>query len=84
MGLVTALLTAPLAPVRGTVWLAQKLAEEADRQRGDDSWVREQLAALAAAHDAGEIDDDEYDQIEEELLRQMRQTSPRLTREGGA
>lgn len=84
MGFLTALLTAPLAPVRGTVWIAEKLAEEADRQLNDETWVREQLQALAAAYDRGEIDDDEYDQAEEVLLRQMRQTSRRLTHEGGA
>ena len=33
MGLFTGLLTLPLAPVRGTVWIAEQLAAEAERER---------------------------------------------------
>ena len=32
MGIITGLLTLPLAPVRGTVWIAEQLAAEAERQ----------------------------------------------------
>ena len=32
MGIITGLLTLPLAPVRGTVWVAEQLAAEAERQ----------------------------------------------------
>ena len=73
MGLLTALLTLPLGPARGVVWLADRLADEAARQMNDDVWVREQLAELAAAYDNGEIDDAAYDRIEEDLLLQLHQ-----------
>ena len=36
MGLFTGLLTLPLAPVRSTVWVAEELADEAERQLRDE------------------------------------------------
>jgi hypothetical protein len=68
MGLITALLTLPLAPVRGTAWLAEQIREEAERQHDSESALRRQLANLEMEHDLGEIGDEEYRQREEMLL----------------
>jgi hypothetical protein len=68
MGLITALLTLPLAPVRGTAWLAEQIREEAERQQRDEVSLRRQLANLETERDLGEIGDDEYHQREEMLL----------------
>jgi hypothetical protein len=46
MGLFSAILTAPLAPVRGAAWVAQQVAEEADRQLYDESRIRRDLLQL--------------------------------------
>ena len=46
MGLFTALLTLPLAPVRGTVWIAEKLQEQAELELYDESALQ---AAAARA-----------------------------------
>jgi len=43
MGLLTGLLTLPLAPVRGTVWIAEQLAAEAERELRDERSPRRQL-----------------------------------------
>jgi hypothetical protein len=43
MGILTGLLTLPLAPVRGTVWIAERLLEEAERQRRDPRAIEAQL-----------------------------------------
>ena len=40
MGLFVGLLTLPLAPIRGTVWIAEKLAEEAARELDAADWRR--------------------------------------------
>ena len=72
----------PLAPVEGVVWMADRLAAEAERQLHDGSSLRDQLGELAAAHDNGEISDEDYDRIEEQLLRQLQPTIRRLDREG--
>jgi hypothetical protein len=68
MGLITALITLPLAPVRGTVWLAEQIREEAERQQDDGSALRRELADLEMEHDLGEIGDEEYRQREEMLV----------------
>ena len=82
MGLLRSLVLLPLAPVEGVAWVADRLAAEAERQLNDEGALRAQLVELAAAHDRGEIDDEQYDVIEEQLLRQMQQTVRRLDSEG--
>jgi len=81
VGLLRGLALLPLAPVAGVVWVADRLADEAERQLTDDTPIRQQLADLAEAHDRGEISEDDYDVIEEQLLRQMQQTMRRLDSE---
>ena len=71
MGLITGLLTLPLAPVRGTVWIAEQLLEEAERQLNDPAAIERQLAEAEAAHERGELTDDELADLEDELLRRL-------------
>jgi hypothetical protein len=71
MGLLTALLTLPLAPVRGTVWVAEVLLEEAERQMRDPAFVEQQLVEAEAAHERGELSDDQFAEIEDELLGRL-------------
>jgi hypothetical protein len=68
MGILTGLLTLPLAPVRGTVWIAEQLAAEAARQVADEPAIRRELAELEAAYELGEIGEEEYVSREEDLL----------------
>jgi len=82
VGLLRALALLPLAPVEGVVWMADRLAAEAERQLHDESSIRGQLGELAAAHDSAEISDDDYDRLEEQLLRQLQPTTRRLDGEG--
>ena len=71
MGLITGLLTLPLAPVRGTVWIAERLLEEAERELNDPVAIERQLADAEAAHERGELSDDELADIEDALLRRL-------------
>jgi hypothetical protein len=71
MGLLTGLLTLPLAPVRATVWIAEKVAEEAARELGDENAIQQRLAALEVSFELGEIGAVEYEQRERELLDQL-------------
>ena len=77
MGLVTGLLLLPLAPVRTTMWIAEQLAAEAERELDDERTVRRLLLEAEAALERGEIDETEYDQIEDALLDRLE----RVTRE---
>jgi gas vesicle protein GvpG len=71
MGLFTALLTLPLAPVRGTVWVAERLLEEAERQLNDPAAIEQQIVEAEEAHERGELTDEEFDEIEAELVERL-------------
>lgn len=71
MGLFTTLLTLPLAPVRGTVWIAEKLQEQAELELYDESAIQRQLAELAAARETGEYDEAEIEQAEDVLIERL-------------
>ncbi len=68
MGLLTGLLTLPLAPVRGVAWVAEVVAEEADRQMAEATSPERALAELEAARATGEISEEEAAALEAELL----------------
>ncbi|MGH2913755.1 MAG: gas vesicle protein GvpG [Solirubrobacteraceae bacterium] len=71
MGLFTALLTLPLAPVRGVAWVAEQVAEEALAQQFDEDRIRGQLLALELAADDGAISEQERAEREQELLERL-------------
>jgi hypothetical protein len=71
MGLITGLITLPLAPVRGTIWIAERLLEEAERELDDPAAIERQLAEADAAFERGELTEDELADIEDELLRRL-------------
>jgi hypothetical protein len=73
MGLLTGLLTLPLAPVRGTVWIAEQLAAQAEREMLSDRALRRQLVEAERAFDAGELTLEEYEAIEDGLLERIEQ-----------
>jgi hypothetical protein len=71
VGLITGLLTLPLAPVRGTVWLAERIQEQAEAELYDEDVIRAQLMEIDAAREAGEIDEEEATQAEDQLLERL-------------
>ncbi|GAA2786678.1 gas vesicle protein GvpG [Kitasatospora aburaviensis] len=71
MGLLTGLLTLPLAPVRGVVWVAGQVANAAERQYYDPTPVEEALKSLERELVAGHISEEEFDRREEELLDEL-------------
>ena len=73
MGLLTGIITLPLAPVRATVWLAERLVDEANRELGDESTIRRRLAEAEIAYELGQIDIVEYESIEDALLLRLEQ-----------
>jgi hypothetical protein len=71
MGLLTGLLLLPLAPVRGTIWVAERLANEAARQLDDEVVVRRLLAEAERDLERGALTDTEFEQVEDELLERL-------------
>ena len=71
MGLIVGLLTLPLAPVRGTIWIAEQILEQAEAELNDEGAIREQLEAIQAAREAGEIGEEEAAAAEDLLLERL-------------
>jgi len=71
VGVIKELLLLPLAPVRGTVWVVEQVAEEADRQLYDPAAIRRQLAELEMDYESGRLSDEERDQEEAVLLERL-------------
>ncbi len=71
MGLITGLLTLPLAPVRGTAWLAERIQEQAENELYDESAIHQALIELEDAREAGELSDEEIDDAENALLERL-------------
>jgi Gas vesicle protein G len=73
MGLLTGLLTLPLAPVRGTVWIAEQLAAEAERELREAQSPRRRLIEAERRLELGFLTVEEYEVIEEEALDALEQ-----------
>jgi hypothetical protein len=71
MGLISGLLLLPLAPVRGTVWIAERVLEEAEREFYDERAIRAQLQEIDAARAAGEIDERASAEAENALIERL-------------
>lgn len=71
MGLLTGLLTLPLAPVRGTMWVAERLLEEVERELDDPRTIAAQLDDAEARFERGEISAEEYELLEDALMRRL-------------
>jgi hypothetical protein len=71
MGLITGLLTLPLAPVRGTVWIAEQLAAEAERELREAQSPRRRLIEAERRLELGLLTVEEYEEIEEDVLEAL-------------
>jgi chorismate mutase len=71
VGLVTGLLGLPLAPVRGVIWLAEQIRNQAEEQYYDPARIRAQLEEVDEARRAGMLSEEECDELENELLQRL-------------
>ncbi|WP_018334936.1 gas vesicle protein GvpG [Actinomycetospora chiangmaiensis] len=76
MGLFTELLLLPLAPVRGVVWVAERIEEQVDHRLNDPAVIRAQIDDLDAAHERGEISEAERDAQQDVLLARLTGREP--------
>ena len=71
MGLITGLLTLPLAPVRGVVLVGEVVAQEAERRLAEANDPARALAELDVARASGEVSEEEADAIERQLIERL-------------
>jgi hypothetical protein len=71
MGLLTGLLTFPLAPLRGTVAVAEQVLKQAEEVYYDPATIRRELEEVERLREAGEIDDEEATAWEDQLIERL-------------
>jgi len=71
VGVVSGLFTLPLAPVRGVVWVVERVKDAAEEEYYDPGPVEQELAALERELLAGRIDEETFEEREEELLDRL-------------
>ncbi len=72
MGLLRKVLTLPLSgPANGVLWLASRIADAAEAELNDPAALRRALAEAEAALLAGDLSEEAYDAIEEDLLARL-------------
>lgn len=68
------LLTLPVSgPIKGVLWVARKVAEQAEKEFYDEDAVRGKLLELELRYDLGEISEEEYNTLEEVLMERLRE-----------
>ncbi|RCV47939.1 gas vesicle protein GvpG [Marinitenerispora sediminis] len=77
MGLLSAIATLPLAPARVAGWTIRRVVDEAERQYYDPDAIRRQLAELSRRLDEGELTEEEFDRLEDELLDRLEEGQAR-------
>ncbi len=71
LGLFTGLITLPLAPVRGVVWIAEQVVQEIERELYDEDNIRRELMQLEFEFEEGRIDEHDRQAREEALLERL-------------
>jgi predicted phosphoribosyltransferase len=73
VGILSGLVLLPLAPVRGTIWVAEQLAAQAERELDEEVVVRRLLLEAERELEEGAISEAEFDEIEDALLDRLEQ-----------
>lgn len=84
MGLLKLLALPVLGPLQGLKWIAEKVAEQADRELYDEDAVRGQLMELESRCELEEMGEAEYLAVEEALLARLEAIQERQAAERAA
>lgn len=71
MGLISAILGAPLAPLRGTVAVAEQVLQQAEEAYYDPAAIRAELEDVDRRRRSGELDDAEATAWEDALVERL-------------
>jgi hypothetical protein len=58
-----------LAPFKGVIFIAEKINEVIEKETSDEGAIKERLMALQLKFEMDEINEEEYDEREDELLK---------------
>ncbi len=71
MGIFTAVLGLPLAPVRGVVWIGEIIRRQVEEELYSPAALRRRLEAVDDARSSGQMSDEEAAQAEAQILDSM-------------
>ncbi len=71
MGLITGLLTLPVAPLRGTIAVADQILRQAEEIHYDPATIRSELEQVERLREEGGIDDATATAWEDELIERL-------------
>ncbi|MCK4325284.1 gas vesicle protein GvpG [bacterium] len=60
-----------LLPIKGVMWIGDKVKERVDAELTDESKVREELLELQMRFEMGEVNEEEYKKKEEKILERL-------------
>ncbi|MBF6163516.1 gas vesicle protein GvpG [Streptomyces gardneri] len=71
MGLLSSILSLPVAPVRGVIWLGELIQDQVEQQMHDPATMRRELEEIDAAAAAGQLSEEERKQAQQAVLDRM-------------
>lgn len=71
MGLITAILGLPLAPLRGTIAIGEQILRQAEEAYYDPATIKRQLEAVEQQRQDGSLSEEEAAAWEDELLQRL-------------
>lgn len=71
MGLLTGLLTLPIAPMRGVTWVADQVRRQAEDEYYDPAELRRRIEDVEQMRAGGVLSEEEAEAIEDELVRRL-------------
>lgn len=71
MGLIREIVLLPAAPVRFSVWVAQKVAEQAEQEHFSTGAGVRKLQEIESAREQGRIDEEKAAELEGQVLEQQ-------------
>jgi hypothetical protein len=83
VGLIKELLLLPVAPLRFTFWVAEQVAEEADREQYSVGAGARQIDEIEEAREKGELGEEEAEERQGEIIEQQVSGAPPTTEPGG-
>jgi hypothetical protein len=69
VGLISGIVLLPVAPVRGVLWVADKITEEVNRRYYGEGAIVSELRRVEQARQSGDLSEEEAAEREEELLQ---------------
>jgi hypothetical protein len=84
VGLIRELVLLPVAPVRGVVWVAGRIAEQAEQERYGEAASVQRLDQLEEARKSGELDEEKAKELEEQVIQEQLSRAADVQQEGAA